>query len=155
MNIEIRRAKVEDAIEITNIYHDAYQENERLGFPASASTVKVKEVEKWISESNIFIALTNHEIVGAVRLAINDKMNKLVIGRLGVSSNWKGKGIASILMNYAENEALKLGWKTVTLTTPINHPYLPEMYRRRGYKDVGVRELEGPYDEVVLEKILC
>lgn len=155
IKIEFRKAKVEDASDVARIYHDAYQENIKMGFPASAVTVETKEVENWIKNAYIFVSFANDEMVGAVRIMIKPEWDVLVLSRLGISSKWKGKGIASKLMDFAEQEAVNLGWDKIRLTTPINHPYLPNMYRRRGYKDIGVREFNDlPYDEVILEKEL-
>lgn len=103
----------------------------------------------------MYVGLINDQIVGSVRLMVHPEWKLLVLSRLGVLSKWKGHGVASQLMLFAEKEAVSMGWDTLRLTTPINHPYLPEMYRRKGYKDVGIREfLDLPYDEVILEKKL-
>lgn len=152
----IRRALISDAPAVTALYHDAYAENVRLGFPASAATVTREEVESWITGADLFVGLLHDVIVGAVRLKVYEEWGALVVGRLGVSGKWKGHGIGSALLTHAEQEAAAMGWKSLRLTTPIAHPYLPAMYRRRGYRDVGILELPDlPYDEVIMEKSLA
>lgn len=72
-----------------------------------------------------------------------------VLGRLAIKSIYKGRGIATKLMEYTENELLKLDEQVVRLTVAKNHPYLTKMYQKKGYKIIGDRLLNDlPYDEI-------
>ena len=48
MNLSIEEAEYNDAVLLVDIYRDAYSENESFGLPASASKVRVEEVQDWI-----------------------------------------------------------------------------------------------------------
>jgi GNAT superfamily N-acetyltransferase len=153
--VVIRRAVFDDVDTLVKLYHDAYQENVQLGFPASAANVEAEEVNTWIEDAYLFVAYIQDELLGAVRIMYDRNWDRLVLSRLGVPTSWKGKGIATQLMFYAEEYAKTLGFSVLRLTTAENHPYLPAIYRRKGYQDVGRRELtDRPYDEVILEKRL-
>ncbi|MFC5732568.1 GNAT family N-acetyltransferase [Cytobacillus gottheilii] len=157
MEILIEGAKISDTKSLVTIYHDAYSENEEMGFPTSASKVTTKEVEDWIKETILYIArlANSSEAVGVVRFKYSSEWNCYVLSRLGVKSIYKGKGIAKSLMEYGESELLKMGERTLRLTVAQGHPYLLKMYEKRGYKIVGERPLpELPYDEFIMEKLL-
>ena len=94
------------------------------------------------------------EIVGGVRLEATDP-GRVKLSRLGVHEDWKGKGIGTALVDHAEAWARDAGHAVVWLTTPGDHPYLPDLYRRRGYERTGDYPLEyRNYDEIVMEKPL-
>lgn len=151
----IRRAIELDTGTLVTLYHDAYSENVSLGFPASAAYVKAEEVLEWITKDTVIVVEYEHNIIGSVRLKFDLLFDKLLLCRLGILSRWKGKGIASRLMDYSEKEAIKMGYDRLVLTTPLGHPYLPEMYKKRGYKPNGTLELPHlPYNEVIMEKSL-
>ncbi|WP_010095200.1 GNAT family N-acetyltransferase [Ornithinibacillus scapharcae] len=158
MNVRIERAIRSDAESLVEIYHDAYSENERLGLPASASTVMVEEVREWIDKMILYVALDKHTdlIMGTVRLNYQKDWNCYVLSRLAVRSSFKGKGIASQLINFMEKYLLRIGEQRVRLTVAQTHPYLPHMYEKKGYKVIGERILEDlPYNEYIMEKILA
>ncbi|HEY4554577.1 MAG TPA: GNAT family N-acetyltransferase [Bacillaceae bacterium] len=155
MKIEI--AKPKEAEELVRILHDAYSENEKLGLPASASNVSVPEVVDWIQNMMVLSAkeVGTDKISGTVRLAYKEDWQCYVLGRLAVAASAKGQGVGTRLMEAAEKELLKMGEKKVLLTVAKRHPYLPEMYQRKGYRIVGERLLKHlPYDEYVMEKVL-
>lgn len=149
---EIREASIADAETLAEVYQSAYQENRQLGFPAKAESVTADEVADWIRESRIYVATVEAKIVGSVRLEATDS-ERVKLSRLGVHESWKESGVGSSLMDYAEEAVADCDYATVWLTTPETHPYLPELYRRRGYEQTGTYPLEyREYDEIVMEK---
>lgn len=151
---DITRATVTDAEELAAVYRSAYRENRRLGFPAKAESVTEHEVADWIRDADVYVATVDGTIVGGVRLeTVNDDRAKL--SRLGVHEEWKGKGIGSALLDRAENAARESNSARIRLTTPEEHPYLPDFYRRRGYEKTEPYPLDyREYDEIVMEKRL-
>ncbi|WP_227354127.1 GNAT family N-acetyltransferase [Haladaptatus salinisoli] len=148
----IRRAVVADAEELARAYRSAYRENRRLGFPASAGTVTGRDVAEWVRECRVYVAETEGEVVGGVRLEAGDS-NRVKLSRLGVREERKGEGVGGRLLDRAEEAVRDCGYAAVWLTTPEDHPYLPELYRRRGYEKTGEYPLENrSYDEIVMEK---
>lgn len=157
MRINMERAKLVEAEILVSIYHAVYSENEKLGFPASASKVTINEVQDWI-KNTILITAKDEEtgnIIGIVRLIYHEKWQCYVLSRLAVAPVCKGMGIATKLMKYAESELVNMEEKAVRLTVAQGHPYLPNMYSKRGYKIVGEILLDDmPYDEFIMEKLL-
>ena len=149
---DIRRATPADAAELAAVYRNAYRENRELGFPAKAESATEDEVSDWIREHRVYVATVEDEVVGGVRLEATDP-ERVKLSRLGVRERWKGTGVGSRLLDYAEESARDSGYATVWLTTPENHPHLPSFYRRRGYEEKEPYPLEyRDYDEILMEK---
>ncbi|WP_248513995.1 GNAT family N-acetyltransferase [Sporosarcina sp. NCCP-2222] len=154
----IERAKLSDAKSLAELYWDAYSENEKLGLPASASSVSVQEVEQWINNTILFVAKQPNPpiIMGTVRLKFNEDWNCFVLSRLAVKSELKGQGLSKQLMKAAEKALADRKENVIRLTVAQKHPYLPTMYKRRGYNIVGERNLNDlSYNEFIMEKVLC
>lgn len=153
-DLEIRPAAPEEAAALAAVYRSAYAENERLGFPASAGSATAAEVAGWIRERTVLVASVDGEPVGAVRIEETDP-GRAKVSRFAVRADLKGDGIGSALLDRAEATARERGCETVWLTTPPEHPFLPDYYHDRGYEVTGPYPLETrDYDEVVFEKSL-
>jgi N-acetylglutamate synthase-like GNAT family acetyltransferase len=149
---EIRRATVADAV--AAVYRSAYRENRDLGFPAKSESATESEVEEWVREHRVFVAEVEDEVVGGVRLEATEA-ERVKLSRLGVHEDRKGSGIGSSLLTHAEEAARDDGYESIWLTTAEEHPYLPDLYRRRGYEATEPYPLDyRQYDEVVMEKQL-
>lgn len=150
----IRQATAEDLERLVDVYRSAYRENRELGFPAKAETATLEEVQGWLDGGRLYVAEIDEEAIGAVRIE-ETAPERLKISRLGVHDDWKGRGIGSAMLDHVEQLAGAEGYETVWLTTPEDHPYLPTLYRDRGYTKTGDYPLDyREYDEIVMEKRL-
>ncbi|WP_313693887.1 GNAT family N-acetyltransferase [Halorarum halobium] len=153
-DLEVRPARTADADRLAAVYRSAYERNRELGFPAKAESATGAEVAEWISERRVYVATVGDDPVGGVRLEETDP-GRVKLGRLAVHDRWKGRGIGGRLLDHAEEAGRDLGAETVRLTTPEGHPFLPALYRDRGYEKTGEYPLAyREYDEIVLEKQL-
>lgn len=153
-DLAIRRATAGDAADLGAVYRSAYRENRELGFPAKAGSATAEEVAGWIREHTVLVGTVDDEVVAGVRLEETDP-GRVKLSRLGVHEDWKGEGIGRRLVDRAEALARDRGADVLRLTTPEDHPFLPDWYRRRGYEDAGEYPLDyREYDEVILEKSL-
>jgi ribosomal protein S18 acetylase RimI-like enzyme len=141
--LRVQRASIGDAENLARVYRSAYQENRRLGFPAKAESITKSEVEGWIQKNRVYIVKIEDEVIGGVRLEVTDSA-RVKLSRLGVYESWKGEGVGSRLLDHAEDVIRDSDYSTVWLTTPEDHSYLPELYRRRGYEMTGVSSYYPP-----------
>lgn len=152
--VEIRGAVASDAADLAAVYRNAYRENRELGFPAKAEHATERDVAEWISEHRVYVATVDGDVVGSVRLE-ETGADRVKLSRLAVHDRWKGEGIGSRLVEFAEDAMCECGYAFIWLTTPGEHPYLPDFYRRLGYEETGVYPLEyRSYDEIIVEKRL-
>lgn len=152
--VEVRRAAVDDADALARVYRSAYRENRDLGFPAKAEFATKREVVDWVETSTVLVATVADAVVGGVRLEATGP-DRAKLSRLGVHERRKGDGVGSELLDRAHEWLRDRGYDAVWLTTPGEHPYLPDLYRRRGYEVTGAYPLDyRDYDEVVMEKQL-
>ncbi len=150
----VRRATAADADRLAAVYRSAYAENRRLGFPAKAEHATAADVAEWIESGRVYVATVDGTVVVGVRLEATGE-DRVKLSRLAVHEDWKGAGIGSVLLDHAEAAVRESGYGTVWLTTPPDHPFLPEFYRSWGYEVTGEYPLEyREYDEVVMEKFL-
>lgn len=150
--LQVRRATAADAGALAAVYRSAYAENRRLGFPAKAESATAGEVSEWIRESRVYVAEDGGEVVGGVRLEATGE-DRVKLSRLAVHERRQGEGVGGRLLDRAEAAVRDCGYATVWLTTPGEHPYLPALYRGRGYEEAGPYPLPyREYDEVVMEK---
>ncbi len=153
-DLQVRRATVADAEALARVYRSAYRETRRLGFPMKAESATEAEVADWIREFRVYVATVEGEVGGGVRLEETDP-GRVKLSRLGVREDWKGEAVGSRLLDHAEAAMRDRSYETAWLTTPGEHPHLPEFYRRRGYEKTGEYPLDyREYDEIVMEKRL-
>lgn len=154
-DVTVRKATADDAAALAASYRDAYAANRRLGFPAKAGSATSEQVAEWIRDHCVFVAESEGEVIGGVRLERVDDDATVKLSRLGVRERWKGDGVGSRLLEHAERAAREAGYATVWLTAPDEHPFLPEFYHAHGYEITGDYPLSfRDYDEVVMEKSL-
>lgn len=149
----LRAATEADAVRLATVYRSAYAETRDLGFPMKAESSTEDEVAAWIRDYHVFVAEVDETVVAGVRLEPNEVAVKL--SRLAVHPDLKGEGLGTKLLDLAEDLAREWGYDTIRLTTPPEHPYLPEFYRDRGYQETEPYPLtHREYDEIVMEKQL-
>lgn len=152
--IEIREAGIRDVSRLIEVYRDAYSEIVNLGYRSQAADASRQLVESWIRSSRVYVAILDETIVGTVRLTI-DEANRIVLGRFAVATAYRKRSIGSKLLTDAETRAYTDGYTTIRLHTYAGHPYLPVMYRRRGYRIIEVNSHENrSYDTLTMEKEL-
>lgn len=153
-SVEIRTANTADAAALAAVYRNAYRVNRELGFPMKAETVDETAVSQWIREHWVYVAVTDGDIVGGVRVEATDP-DRVKLSRLGVHEQHRRAGIGGQLVDHAEAAMRDRGYDTIWLTTPEEHPHLPAYYRQRGYEKTGEYPLDyRSYDEIVMEKPL-
>ncbi|MBR5369714.1 MAG: GNAT family N-acetyltransferase [Bacilli bacterium] len=100
----------------------------------------------------VFVAYDNSKPVGC--LAMKEKINDIVeVGRLYVLSEYRKKGIASMLFNNVFNKAKELKAKKVILDTYKRFESAIRLYKKLGFYEID-NYIDGSPHSVCMEKVL-
>lgn len=108
------------------------------------------EIDEFDGAALHAVAYFSGNIVGTGRLII-DNDTEARIGRMAVESSLRGHGIGSAILGFLENEALKLGIKTVILHA---QNYVKEFYVNSGYHEHGDAFMEAGILHIEMRKAI-
>ena len=150
--VAVRAAEPDDAERFAAVCRNAYADTAALGFPMKGAETTTEEAATWIERDRVLVAERDGEVIGGVRLS-TETGEAIKLGRLAVHETANGGGIGTALLDRAEAVAAEAGHDAIRLTTPPDHPFLADLYRDRGYQNVGDHPLDyREYDEILLEK---
>jgi GNAT superfamily N-acetyltransferase len=142
--ITIRPAGAADAGPIARLYgelHDA-EWNGRPPFPIAVEAF-LDEVEAVMAnpEVRVLVAVMGAEVVGTARVELASRPYGPIaeIRRVVVTQAWRRHGIATRLMQAAEEAALALGTGSLRLTVVSGNDEARRFYERLGYSEFAVR----------------
>lgn len=131
----IRKATLGDAPAIIEIMQEAfkkYMQDTGLSGTMEALTESLDEIQKDISEKEVYIALIDDIPVGTIRIKTLPD-NTAYISRFGVMLNYHNIGIGKSLMNLADKILISKGVKKVRLHTASKYRDLIRFYYGRGF----------------------
>jgi len=111
MFFEVRRAEICDIEEIRTLAKKSfkmYTENAGITDMVTPLEETYDDVLKAIETTNVFVALSNEEIIGSVRIEVKPD-NTAYLSRFGVAAVHQNNGIGKILMNAVDNLMTELG----------------------------------------------
>jgi ribosomal protein S18 acetylase RimI-like enzyme len=146
MSFQILKATVNDALALNALVNSAYRgESSRQGWTTEADLLDgTRTTPELLTEilANPLTTILKYEedgkVLGCVELRKDG--SKLYLGMLTVSPKQQGKGIGSIMIREAENEARKIGSESVYMTVISTRTELIDWYKRCGYTDTGKRK---------------
>jgi ribosomal protein S18 acetylase RimI-like enzyme len=113
--------------------------------PASpCHTETVGDVAEAIHYGGAVLAWANGVAVGSARFALRD--GNFYVGRVSVLPDYRGMGIASIMMNYLESMAREQGYTQMQLCSRLNLPKNISLYERLGYHIVRSEQVSPDAD---------
>ena len=135
----VRRATSADAAEIVECLHTAFEAyRDRYTPEAFKDTVLTAEtVHERLTSMTLFVAVTTEgKIVGTIGCSRPIKEEGHLRG-MAVLEDWRGRGVASQLLNAAETELRSHNCRRITLDT--TEPLLRAMrfYEKNGYRRSG------------------
>ena len=111
MFFEVRRAETRDICEIRELAKksfDMYAKNADITELVTPLVETYEDILKAIENTNVFVALSNEEVIGSVRIEIRSD-NTAYLSRFGVSEAYQNNGIGKILMNAVDSLMEELG----------------------------------------------
>jgi GNAT superfamily N-acetyltransferase len=138
---------------ISKLINDVYDQAESDLWKSKGGRVDNNEVSRLINNNNLILAELDGVIIGSVKYEPVDQ-SICEFGMLVADENYRGKGIGTLLVNAAENWAIKNGYKTMQLEllTPRHwkndsKEFLKKWYSRIGYKPTHTMAFEQHFSE--------
>ena len=148
-DLEIQRAGADDAAGIAECVRAAYSPYvERIGRPPGPM---LDDYDQVVRDHRAYVIEEGGEIFGA--LVLIEKEDGLLFDNIAVRPSRQGEGIGRRLLEHAEAEARRLGYRRLDLYT---HQQMTEniaMYERIGYVEVD-RATEHGFPRVYMRKRL-
>lgn len=148
--MEIRKAKTEDIKVVIDIIKNAIIDMESEGIYQWDNIYPNEDViTKDIYEENLFVYFDEDIIKGFITLnefqdkeyeSINWKYNtgkNLIIHRLCISPEFKGKGIATALIIFAERLGKENKYESIRLDTFTQNHHACKLYEKNGFEKRG------------------
>ncbi len=160
-SIHISKCKLSDLNKLFNIYQKAKEDLEKKEIKQWTNNYPTKSIlERDINNGFLYILKKGKEIIGAINISqvqekeyqsIQWKFNPtkiLVIHRLVIHPNHQRNGYAEILMNFAEEYAIKNYYTTIRLDVYSQNKVAKTFYENRKYiirGDVYFPERQHPF----------
>ncbi len=144
-----RPATSADVPALSLIAADAYAPFvELIGRPPAPMTVDYQDL---VAKSEVWVAQDGDTVVGLLVVEVRD--DHLLIENVAVAPAAQGRGVGSALLNLAEAQASRLGFREVRLYTNELMTQNLTFYPRRGYLEVA-RGVQDGYRRVFFRKTL-
>ena len=150
-NIETRVASQHDNIHagfLVQMINEVYIESEGNIWKDEHQRITPERLNEIIELKELLLAFHDNEICGCIHLEPIDS-TAYKFKMLVANPKFKGKGVGSILVNYAEQEAVRLGAKTMQLEllvpTDFEHSdkvFLHNWYSRIGYEKIAEHDVD-------------
>jgi N-acetylglutamate synthase-like GNAT family acetyltransferase len=145
IEIQIRRAKPEDAAAIARVLYESFIEYEALYTPEgfAATTPNKKQVLARMQEGPIWVALHEGKVIGTVAAVV--KESSVYIRGMAILPAGRGTGTGKKLLDEVESYAASAGRRHLFLsTTPFLNPAI-RLYERYGFRrtDAAPHDLFG------------
>ncbi|MFS0724141.1 GNAT family N-acetyltransferase [Paenibacillus sp. 1P07SE] len=158
---EFRLATLADGPQLLDLSLRAYEPIRQLGIHFAAATADLALVEKNLTNNMCLVMEEEGRIVSTISVRMPWGPQP---GPYGVPHLWwfasdpdaTRKGIGREMITWCEETMLRDTLKTpaVSLGTADKHPWLIEMYARRGYEIQGSKDLGRGHITIFMKKIL-
>lgn len=132
---EVRRASYHDAESIQKITEEAFEKYCEMAQldTIAALNESIDVIHKDIEEKIVLVAYIDEEVVGSVRVGINEETKEAYLSRFGVSTRYQNLGIGKALMNMVDITMRHNGVKRICLHTASKVFSLVRFYYGRGF----------------------
>lgn len=160
--LKIRLAAVSDLESILNIYNQGIED--RIA-TLEEEQKDIEYMREWLNNHtgrfSVIVAEQDDEVIGWASL--NPYSNRCAYAGVAdlsiyIRRDYRGKGVGSVLLNEIEQAAIKNDFnKIVLFTFPFNN-LGQGLYRKKGYREVGVFKNQGKLDGrfvdvMIMEKV--
>ncbi|MGP7816710.1 GNAT family N-acetyltransferase [Niallia sp. 01092] len=160
MKENFRLAVLEDAEKVLDVTLKAYQSIRDLGINFAAAHADIEMVKKHITNNLCYVLEQDESIIATIGIRLPwgaqpGPAGFPHIGWFAVDPTIGQKGIGSKVLSLIEDKIAKeLRSPAVTLGTAENHPWLSQMYEKKGYYQIGTTNLGRGHTTVFYKKDL-
>lgn len=135
-----RLAELKDAEQLLDVTYRAYQLIRELGLHWPAANADLALIEDNITANECYVLEVDGAVVATITLSKEEEIRKFsplpFVKWFATHPDYSNKGYGGKLLDWVEEQIIfgKLGSPEVTLATAKKHPWLVEMYERRGYE---------------------
>jgi ribosomal protein S18 acetylase RimI-like enzyme len=145
----IRAALAADVKAVAQIVEDAYQRYiPRMGRPPGPM---LDDYSARVSEGAVWVIEEHATVVGI--LVLRPKPDHLLLDNIAVAPAHQGLGLGRRLLVFAEQEAVRRGYREIRLYTHETMTENQRLYAAIGYEETG-RGTEAGYERVFMRKQL-
>lgn len=146
-NFIVRSAAVNDVAAVTACVHHAFDHYiERIGRKPGPMLM---DYGLEIREHQVFVVEDDTQIVGALVLCVKEE--GFLLDVIAVEPSWQGRGVGRLLLEFAETEAQRQGYKSIYLYTHEKMTENQILYSKIGYVEYD-RRFESGLARVYMRK---
>jgi GNAT superfamily N-acetyltransferase len=145
----IRKARAEQANAVRDVVFAAYQRY--VAVIGTAPGPMLDDYAVRIAAGQVWVLSDPGGIVGV--LVLEDGPDQFLLDNIAVWPDRQGRGFGRLLLDFAEAEAERRGWDTITLYTNALMADNIAIYAARGYVE-SKRRTEKGFDRVYMAKRL-
>lgn len=167
--MEFRKSKIEDIPRMMEIVKQAQKYFKDKGIDQWQDGYPNEEnLKNDILLNESYVILENDTIVATTAISFRGEStyNKIyrgkwlsdkkyaVVHRVAVDNDFKGKGISNQIINFAEDECKRSGYKSIKIDTHKDNFVMRSMLEKNDFKYCGIILLEDGAERVAYEKII-
>lgn len=133
----VRQATPEDAAALADLIVRSFRARPVLDPPSTATDETAETVGAALLAGGGVVAETDGQLVAGLLLA--HEADVVTLRRVSTDPDFRGHGVASRMVRFAEDHATDLGARVVSLAARVELPGTVGFWRRHGYVQVGHR----------------
>ncbi|GAA0076507.1 GNAT family N-acetyltransferase [Clostridium sp. CTA-5] len=167
--MEFRKSVESDANSIINIIKQAQEYFSKKGINQWQNNYpNIETIRNDISNKNSYILIKDNNIIGTAMLSFDGEKtyeniydgewvsdNKYaVVHRIAIDNNYKGLGIAKLIIENIEKICLNKNIHSIRIDTHKDNISMQTMLKKNGFKYCGIIYLEDKSERIAFEKII-
>src|SRR5699024_8222709 len=158
----IRIAVIDDAVELQKLMYEVFTPLRELGIDCPSVNATVEMVEKNLQTGTTFVLENETEIISTITVRYLWESKRRIsiypfVWWFATKPSYDGQGLGGKLLRYVEETYLRdtLKVPAVTLgTSARKHPWLLDIYKKRGYEIYAEHESDDGDLGVIMRKVL-
>ena len=140
--------------EIHQVLWKAHEQNRQKGIMMQLPAFSAEELQKFVGEGKMFVALDDNRVIGTLALVIKEGKRWYNQGRYGyvclgaVLPDYSGKGVFRLLYDHVEKEALLLKLPVLTRDTNEKNSRMLKISKKEGYQFVSYKACKDHFNIV-------